>query len=265
MNIVLAPGVLGFQRLAGVEYFKDVAGRLRALGSHVLAATTDPLGTVEDRARRLARQIHDALSPGVAPVGKLDPSQPIHILAHSMGGLDARFLIARNLGDLRARIATLTAIGTPHFGSPVATLLNQGNPLDILPHLLGLSGEIIDDLRANLNAVHELSESAARKFNDDCPDDPRVKYFEVAGVGREGRFHTAAFYALTFLFVNAKAGKNDGVVPLKSATRNFTRQPIAEWPGDHADLIGHNLDNLFGPPVFSHLEKYEELVRLVTA
>jgi triacylglycerol lipase len=268
MNIVLAPGVLGFKRLAGLEYFRGVAGRLRASGAHVLPATTDPLGTIEDRAQRLARQIQNALSPAAAPGERLDLSQPIHILAHSMGGLDARLLIAKNLRDLSSRIATLTTIGTPHFGSPVATLLDKGNVLEILSPLLALDGELVGELRAlrdRTNAVHDLSEAAARQFNDDCPDDPRVKYFEVVGAGREGRFHTAAFYALTFLFVNAKAGKNDGVVSLKSATRNFTRQPIAAWPGDHADLLGHDMNDLSGPPVFPHLERYEELVRKISS
>ncbi len=259
MNIVLAPGVLGFDRFSKLEYFKGVANHLKTkLGANVLAATTAPLGTVANRADLLARQILEA---------KFDPARPVHILAHSMGGLDARFLVARNLHGIASRIGSITGIGTPHFGSPVATLLNKGNPLDILPALLGLHGGIIDDLRANLNAVHELSASAADQFNHDCPDSPHVRYFEVVGTGRSGMFHTSAFFKPTFLFVSARAGKNDGVVPAQSATRNGTRVPVAEWPGDHADLIGHNLDSptLSADPPFPYLEKYEELVRLVTA
>jgi len=258
MNIVLAPGVLGFDRFSKIEYFKGVAHHLRTkLGADVLAATTAPLGTIEHRAELLAQQILDA---------KFDAS-PVHILAHSMGGLDARFLIARNVRGVAPRIASLTAIGTPHFGSPVATFLNKANPLDLLPSLPGLGGEILHDLRANLNAVHELSETAASQFNRDCPDSPHVRYFEVVGVGRNGAHHTSAAFALTFRFVRNHAGNNDGVVPVQSATRNGTRKPIAEWPGDHADLIGHNLNSptLSADPPFPYLEKYEELVRLVTA
>jgi triacylglycerol esterase/lipase EstA (alpha/beta hydrolase family) len=115
-----------------------------------------------------------------------------------MGGLDARFLVANNLRGVAPRIGSITAIGTPHFGSPVATLLNQGNPLDILPPLLGLRGEVIDDLRNNLNAVHELSESAANDFNHNCPDNVNVRYFEVVGTGRDGTFHTSSFFAQRF-------------------------------------------------------------------
>ena len=42
-----------------------------------------------------------------------------HIIAHSMGGLDARHAIAHVPG-LAGRVATLVTIGTPHRGSPVA-------------------------------------------------------------------------------------------------------------------------------------------------
>ena len=191
-------------------------------------------------------------------------SQPVHILAHSMGGLDARFLIAKNLRGLASRIASLTAIGTPHFGSPVATLLDKANLFTDFPHL-GAQGEFLAELRENTNAVHDLSEATAREFNEECPDDPRVRYFEVAGVGRQGHIlPVSALFLPTFAIVSHKApGKNDGVVPLKSATRNGTRKPIAEWPGDHADLIGHNLDSPTLSPArrFPYLEKYEELVR----
>lgn len=260
MNIILVPGVLGFNRLHGMDYFNGVPEHLRKkLGVNVLSTTTAPLGTIEHRAELLAQQILDA---------GFDASQPVHILAHSMGGLDARFLIARNVRGVAPRIASLTAIGTPHFGSPVATLLDKANLFTDFPQL-GAQGGFIAELRENTNAVHDLSEATADRFNEECPDDPRVRYFEVAGVGRQRHLlPVSALLLPTFAIVSHHApGKSDGVVPLKSATRNGTRKPIAQWPGDHADLIGHNLDSptLSADPPFPYLEKYEELVRLVTA
>jgi triacylglycerol lipase len=256
MNIVLVPGVLGFNRFNRMEYFNGVPEHLRkTLGVNVLSTTTAPLGTIEHRAALLAQQILDA---------KFDASQPVHILAHSMGGLDARFLVARNVRGVAPRIASITAIGTPHFGSPVATLLDKVNPFTDFPHL-GAHSAFIAELRENTDAVHDLSGAVARRFNEECPDDPRVRYFEVVGVGREGHIlPVSALFLPTFAVVSHGAtGKNDGVVPVSSATRNGTRKPIAEWPGDHADLIGHNLDDpdLSGPPVFPYLKGYEELVR----
>src|SRR4029077_12575311 len=99
-------------------------------------------------------------------------------------------------------------------------------------------------------------------FNNECPDDQGVRYFEVVGVGRKIPPPTASLFK-PFRSVMAKAGPNDGVVPLTSATCNGTRHVIAEWPGDHADLIGYDLDAPAGPPTFPHLEKYEELVQKI--
>ena len=47
------------------------------------------------------------------------PQEPVHVLAHSMGGLDSRFMIS-SLG-MAQRVLTLTTLGTPHRGS--STLL----------------------------------------------------------------------------------------------------------------------------------------------
>ena len=42
----------------------------------------------------------------------------MHLIAHSMGGLDARHMIVRE--GMAERVASLTTVGTPHNGTPVA-------------------------------------------------------------------------------------------------------------------------------------------------
>src|SRR5947207_9923319 len=109
MNIVLMHGVLGFDRIGKIEYFNGVAAHLRATFSsaNVLTTAVNPLGTVKERATEAAGQI------GGEPGGKvLAPDKPLHLIAHSMGGLDARFLISRNLQNLQARVRTLICLGT---------------------------------------------------------------------------------------------------------------------------------------------------------
>ncbi len=213
--------------------------------------STDPLGTVADRSNLLAREIVKAFGP----------SEPVHLLAHSMGGLDARFLVANNVGGVGERVKTVVSIGTPHLGSPVASVLEAGNPLDVLPRLLHLDGAFLEELRAKTNAVRDLSEPEATALDRLCVDNPGVRYLEIVGTGRDGLFHTSAFFAPTFLFVHAVAGRNDGVVPMTSAQRG--RQPFAIWAADHADMIGHDLD---GPtplsaPTFDYLQAYEDVIR----
>lgn len=247
MNIVLVPGLFGFDRLGPLEYFNGVAGLLEQAfpGLHVKPATTNPLGSVADRADILAQQI-----------GLLFGAEEIHLVAHSMGGLDARFLVSHNF-DVGAQVKTIVTIATPHAGSPVATLLDRGNPLK----LPGLGNAFFDELRANLNAINDLSEQGAALINKQCPDVPNIRYLEIAGTGRDEPIPTSLLLAATYLFVQAKAGTNDGVVPLSSAQRD--RPLFASWAGDHNDLIGHDLN---GPtplsvPKFDYLAAYEDIVR----
>ena len=48
---------------------------------------------------------------------------PFHLIAHSMGGLDSRFLITHLQPEEDNRILSLTTIGSPHHGSPIADLI----------------------------------------------------------------------------------------------------------------------------------------------
>lgn len=253
MNIVLVPGVFGFEKLGPLQYFNGVAEHLEQKfpNVQVRAAQTDPLGTVADRAAVLADEV----------VQLFGPTDEVHLIAHSMGGLDARFLVSTDLAGMRARVKTVATVGTPHHGSPVATVLEAANPLDLTMKFFGLNGAFVEELRTKINALHDLTEHAAAALNEKCPDIPAIRYLEVAGVGRDELFHTAAFFVPTFLFVYARAGRNDGVVPIVSAQRQ--RPLFASWPGDHADLIGHDLN---GPtplsvPKLNHFLVYEDIVQ----
>ena len=44
--------------------------------------------------------------------------EPVHLFAHSMGGLDSRYMISQL--DMADRVLTLTTIGTPHRGTSFA-------------------------------------------------------------------------------------------------------------------------------------------------
>jgi triacylglycerol lipase len=255
MNIVLLHGVLGFGTRFGVDYFNGVADHLLKTfpGAAVLTTEVDPLGEVRDRAQQAAKQIANPPS-SVA----FDPHKPIHLIAHSMGGLDARLLVAKNFENLRDRIRTVICLGTPHLGSPVATLLDHANPLQ-LPFLAHLDLSFVNELRSRKNALHDLSEKVAADFNNEAADVPAVHYFDVAGVGRNAIFPTSAPFIPTSAILIG-AGRNDGVVPFISATRR--RHPAAIWPADHADMVGHDLNGgATGRPAFDYLTAYDDLVR----
>lgn len=85
-------------------------------GFCVYTADTDGLGTVENNAEQLKKQINKILQD--------ENAEKINIIAHSKGGLDSIFMI-ENL-DMVDKVASLTTLCTPHKGSQIATkILNM--------------------------------------------------------------------------------------------------------------------------------------------
>src|ERR1700680_3312371 len=111
-SIVLVHGLFGFDRLevAGttlVNYFPGIPDLFQAAGNRVLIPSLPPTGGVEQRAACLKEFLL-----------KNSANEPVHLIAHSLGGLDARYMISR-LG-MADQVLTLTTIATPHRGSSFA-------------------------------------------------------------------------------------------------------------------------------------------------
>ncbi len=105
LPIVLAHGYLGFGTLGPLNYFNNVASVLKEAGAQeVYASDVDPKGSLDDRSSQLAAQIRHFV-----------PNGKVHLIAHSMGGLDARYLIGQGKGQ--EMIASLTALGSPFQGT----------------------------------------------------------------------------------------------------------------------------------------------------
>ena len=96
------------------DVFPGDPGHPPAAGNRVLVTRVPPIAGVEGRARRLGEQILAAF-----------PDEPVHLIGHSMGGLDARGLLADPAW--RGRILSLTTIGTPHLGSRSPTSPSSGS------------------------------------------------------------------------------------------------------------------------------------------
>ena len=110
--VVLVHGLCGFDRLYALrrpvrEYFPGIREHLEAAGNRVLVARVSPTAGVARRAADLRRFI-------VREV----PAGPVHVIGHSMGGLDARYMVAK-LGMDR-RVLSVTTVATPHRGSSFA-------------------------------------------------------------------------------------------------------------------------------------------------
>ena len=220
--IVLAHGLAGFSRFAVrrlkvATYFRGIPEHLESQGHRVIVTDVPPLGSVAKRAACL----RDAIR-------KQAGRDNVHVIAHSMGGLDARHMISR-LG-MDEQVLTLVSLGTPHRGSPVADRIHGiAKKLRVLEALerSGFEHAALADLR---------TETCAR-WSERTPDAPRVRYFSIAGVKPRGEM----LYSLRFTHdvIAPAEGPNDGLVSQASAAWG---EVLPEWDCDHLNLV-----NWIGP------------------
>lgn len=225
--IVLAHGAFGFDqiRVAGRRhvYFRGVPERLRVMGIEVYRPRVPPIGSVVARAERLSSAVR-ALS-----------AKKVNLIAHSMGGLDARYAICR-LG-LADRVASLTTIGTPHLGTPLADL-----GISVLRRFRLLFSALVDvDVFADLTSESLLS------FNREIGDAPQVAYASV--VARGERVAMNPLLWPSHIYLSECAGANDGIVPAASQRWG---EVLREIVADHWAQVGWS--SSFDAPAL-----YEEL------
>ncbi|MGD0238550.1 MAG: alpha/beta fold hydrolase [Syntrophorhabdales bacterium] len=94
-----------------LDYFKGIKSYLEKNGFEVHHTNVSFAGPVDLRARQLSDQISQILD------GR--PLCKVHIIGHSMGGLDARHMIV-DIEGMAEKVASLTTIGTPHLGTSIA-------------------------------------------------------------------------------------------------------------------------------------------------
>lgn len=166
--IVLVHGVLGFSQLTVgghkiADYFRLIPDALRSAGHLVPAPPRmNPTGSIAERAQDLKNYLQNQNDTR---------DQKVHLVAHSMGGLDSRYMISK-LG-MADRVLSLTTISTPHHGSPLADIvIARTNPA---------LTKFMEHLGINTKAAFDLTTGASRGFNDNVPDSPGISYFSIAG------------------------------------------------------------------------------------
>jgi triacylglycerol lipase len=234
--VVLLHGLLGFDELVlgptRVAYFRGLTERLRRVGADVHRPRVSRTAAIAARGAQLAARI-EAL-----------PAKRVNVIAHSMGGLDARWAIAR-LG-LSERVASLVTIGTPHRGSPLADL-GAG-----LGEKLGVR-RVLDGLGMDVAAFQDLTTTRMAAFNRKVRDARGVWYASV--VAHADGWSTSPLLWATHRYLSARAGPNDGLVPLASQAWG---EVLLKLEADHFAQIGWSLR-------FDAAELFEEILRELRA
>ena len=269
MNLILIHGIVGFHGLFREGYLRPLGDYLtrafRAMPLRVFETHAEPGSGIFSRGPLLRGQILDAFVRG-----ELDPKARTHIFAHSMGGLDARYLLSpANPDNLGERIASLTQIGVPNRGTPIVDFLVgkwQQHPLqDVIEQLSQAALSMLRAMQMDAEGIQDLTRDDLLAFNDTVVDHPQVNYSSVAGVGRGGWGVTSRVMLPLHRITTALSGeRNDGLVPLSSA--QWGQAAAEEWPADHADLVGINMNFPFVRPLhFNVYAHYKGLVGRVAA
>ncbi len=210
--IVMAHGLFGFRRIGFgpvtlAWYFRGIPAILEAAGNRVLVTRVHPTAGVARRARKLGERILSAF-----------PDEPVHLIAHSMGGLDARALIADDAW--RGRILSLTTIATPHLGSTIA---------DFAKLRVGRIYDLLDRIGLDHHGFFDVTRRAAARFNRQTPLPDWLPVFSVAGdpAAKDVCWPLRRLHAA----LGELEGPNDGLVSVRSATA--FGQALPSWPLDH--------------------------------
>lgn len=211
--VLLCHGYGGFSTLLSPAPMHKPCMRLRSFGIHAFAPNIVPYATISTRAEQWAKII-DTLKNKYG-------YKKLNVVAHSMGGLDMRFAIAK-LGMANS-VASLTTIATPHHGTSLAELvLNSPDTIrEKLAEFVDWFGESIypstkSDAAA---AVQQLTrEYVTSEFNPAILDTDGIQYFSYsAAVGKGTDQPLHPIYRIQNQLIFQNEGINDSFVTDESA------------------------------------------------
>ncbi|MDY6971545.1 MAG: hypothetical protein SV775_04355 [Thermodesulfobacteriota bacterium] len=230
--IILAHGICPFDRVISpffrknnssydsFHYFRNIRSTLISNGFEAHHSQVSWAADLERRALDLKNEIiritdHFAEWPRV------------HIIAHSMGGLDARWMIYKH--RFEDRVSSLTTIGTPHLGTSVAEW-----GLERLGWMIPVAGR----LGLNLRGLKDLTRASCDRLGrimSGFEKDNGIIYQTIAGVQPiELVFAPLRPFHKIIL---AEEGENDGLVSLKSAVWK-DEYVVERLDADHLNQIG---------------------------
>lgn len=254
------------------QYFKGIRTHLREF-EPIFHPNQDFAGPVAFRANQLKTRVNEALRQTGAP--------KVHIIGHSMGGLDARYMIVEL--EMADKVASLTTIGTPHLGTVLADhKINKGGN-----YLITFFDEVIN---FDINGAKDLTVTACEAFNQKAEDKEAkndVFYQTYASFEDTNRMFTPLIKS--GLFIQEHAGANDGLVPFASqqwtpelVAQDGTRKQVVQkefpFPADHLNQCGWwdlretpfsfrdffaSVKNLFKRDIFEQKKDFEDRVKAV--
>ncbi len=229
--IVLVHGIV-LKDIAFVRAFGRIGRTLEEAGNTVFTADTDGFGTIETNALQLKEHILRVLEETSA--------EKVDLIAHSKGGLDAKYMLCR-LG-MADRVASLTTLSTPHHGAEIATrILRLPGPVTkFLAFWIDLWYRIFRDRHPDSLAVCRELQASPNAAIDGLTV-PAEVYCQSYSATLE-RSRDDFIMGIPFAFTKrCESGPSDGLVSVESAQfANYRGDAFAESLS-HSELAGYSL------------------------
>jgi len=206
--ILLLHGMGFHDRMPAHFYWGRIPRMLRKNGARVYFGDQDGNATTMYNARNLVQVVNRILRETGA--------EKINIIAHSKGGLEARYLVSSlHMGDV---VASVTTLATPHNGSAAVDKL-----IKAIPHLIQIGSAVTDIGRRCMGdrnphtywVICQFTTDYMRRFNLRNPDDPRVFYQSYAFLMKNA--WSDPVMSVPYLLNRLFDGESDGLVTPKNA------------------------------------------------
>jgi triacylglycerol lipase len=206
--IVLVHGIAYRDDVPLLKYWGRIPEKLKKSGAEVFFGNNEGWGSYVNNAELLQKRIIEILDK--------TGSEKVNLIAHSKGGIDARYMISRlGMGD---KTASLTTLSTPHRGSYIADIVVNKLIKDskLYSVLMDMYGKIIGDKSPDSSKViEELTTEHMQQFNREVADCPSVYYQSYGAELNKGSNDPLFYFSYKLLY--EKEGPNDGMVSVDSS------------------------------------------------
>ncbi|MEC7120721.1 MAG: triacylglycerol lipase [Pseudomonadota bacterium] len=253
--IVLAHGMAAFNSIGPISSWYGIPEDLTKNGATVYSTKVSSFESSEVRGEQLLQQVE--LISTLTPTGK------VNLIGHSHGGQSVRYI----LGTAPQYVASVTALGSPHKGTPVADLVSTLADAPVTSALAPLVASVVNGLglltslasgggdygQDSLAGLVSLTTAGSAAFNQNFPaglpdtacgtgqtDINGIKLYSWSGTGTLTNFVDASDAAMLATSLAFLGEANDGLVGRCSS--RFGQVIRDNYRMNHLDEVNH----LFG-------------------
>ncbi|MBP5593147.1 MAG: alpha/beta fold hydrolase [Clostridia bacterium] len=210
-----------------LKSFGKIDKKLEEKGFFIYKSKIGGMQKIEDNALILKKEILEIL--------KTKGTDKVNIIAHSQGGLVAKYVITEM--GMEDSVASLTTLCTPHRGTPFASGLVKLPRFQrkVVELFLNLNFKILGDKKPDsLSVGKELSDN--RLMEDNFPFD---KIYAQSYSVKMEKSSDDRMLAIPFNYIlkQTNGADNDGLVPCESAKFGEYKGLAFDEPFSHSQII----------------------------